>query len=55
MIMTVKNRILAIRLSQKLDKKPAYSQQLGVNAQLRKSGSRQVEDRVQSFEKGEKQ
>jgi hypothetical protein len=35
--MNVKNRILLIRLSEKLSKNPAYSQQLGLSAQLRKS------------------
>ena len=35
--MNVKNRILLIRLSEKLSKNPAYSQQLGLSAQLQKS------------------
>lgn len=35
--MIVKDRILIIRLSEKLSKNPAYSQQLGVSAQLQRS------------------
>lgn len=54
-IMTVKNRILAIRLSEKLDKNTAYSQQLGVKAQLRKCRSMQGGNTGQPLKKGERQ
>lgn len=53
--MTVKNRILAIRLSEKLGKNTAYSQKLGLKAQLRKSGSIQGLNTGQPLKKGERQ
>lgn len=42
--MTVKNRILMIRLSEKLDKRPVYSKQLGVTAKLQRTAAAQVQD-----------
>ncbi len=50
--MTVKDRILVIRLSEKLDKRPAYSQQLGVSVQLQRTAARRDDYTDISTKKG---
>ena len=42
--MTIKSRILTIRLAEKLDRKPSYSEQLGLNVRLRRSGTYDLDE-----------
>ena len=43
-MMTIKSRILTIRLAEKLDRKPSYSEQLGLNVRLRRSGTYDLDE-----------